>query len=273
MAPRSDGGHPIGRECGSPRLSPFCNRRSRNPASSLANALNGGVFTTPRNQTSGLSAGLIQRQDMSYQAYRQARVRGPGWEEVYGRSVDCQTGTRWERQGEQDGNTARTAVGTIVGTRSPNRASRGLFVPTSDFTFRFSPKLGNRAGNRTPEKGSRTGARSHEKAINPRGDIVGQYTSGGVVYGYLWRDGIFTTISGPGASSTQATAISARGDIVGQYVAGGVTHGFLLDARGNFATVDVPGASSSAVLSISSEGDLVGQYTAAGVTHGFVLRW
>jgi hypothetical protein len=57
----------IGLECGSPRLSPFCSRRSRNPASSLAGVLNGGVLTRPRNQTSGLAAEHSQRHDMSHQ--------------------------------------------------------------------------------------------------------------------------------------------------------------------------------------------------------------
>src|SRR5260370_8258848 len=44
----------MGRECGRARLSPFCNLRSRKPASSRASALKGGVFTSPFNQTSGL---------------------------------------------------------------------------------------------------------------------------------------------------------------------------------------------------------------------------
>jgi len=44
----------MGRACGRPRLSPSCNLRSRNPASTRASALKGGVFTSPFNQTSGL---------------------------------------------------------------------------------------------------------------------------------------------------------------------------------------------------------------------------
>src|SRR5690349_11760718 len=35
-------------------ISPFCNLRCKNPASTLASVLKGCVFTTPFNQTSGL---------------------------------------------------------------------------------------------------------------------------------------------------------------------------------------------------------------------------
>ncbi len=45
----------MGLEWGIPSISPRCNRRSKNPASNLAPAENGGVFISPSNQTSGLS--------------------------------------------------------------------------------------------------------------------------------------------------------------------------------------------------------------------------
>jgi uncharacterized membrane protein len=64
--------------------------------------------------------------------------------------------------------------------------------------------------------------------INPRGDIVGQYSGGGTTHGFLLdRHGSLTTIDIPGASSTAAAGINARGDIVGTYSVGGTTHGFL----------------------------------------------
>jgi hypothetical protein len=45
----------IGLESGISKRSPFCNFRNRKPAFTLATAEKGGVFTSPRTQTSGLS--------------------------------------------------------------------------------------------------------------------------------------------------------------------------------------------------------------------------
>lgn len=45
----------IGRECGRPSLAPPCNCRSNTPASTRAARENGGVLTSPRSHTSGLS--------------------------------------------------------------------------------------------------------------------------------------------------------------------------------------------------------------------------
>lgn len=80
--------------------------------------------------------------------------------------------------------------------------------------------------------------------INPRGDIVGQYISGGVSHGFLLTGGQFASIDVPGASFTYARGINARGEIVGRYVSGGVSHGFLL-SEGKFASIDFPGASNT----------------------------
>ena len=50
-----------------------------------------------------------------------------------------------------------------------------------------------------------------------RGDIVGTFTSGGAVHGFLFSAGAFTTVDVPGASSTAAVASTLSGDIVGEY--------------------------------------------------------
>lgn len=44
------------RECGIPRDSPLCSRRKSTPASIRADGENGGVFTSPLDQTKGLAA-------------------------------------------------------------------------------------------------------------------------------------------------------------------------------------------------------------------------
>src|SRR5262249_11642225 len=53
------------------------------------------------------------------------------------------------------------------------------------------------------------------QGINPRGDIVGQYISGGVSHGFLLSAGQFASIAFPGSSFTYARGINSRGDIVG----------------------------------------------------------
>ena len=108
--------------------------------------------------------------------------------------------------------------------------------------------------------------------INPQGDVVGNYTGGGVNHGFLLRDGNFTTIDFPGATGTFARRIDPQGDIVGFYIAGGANHGFLL-RDGKFTTIDVPGAISTLAFGINPQGDIAGWYIdSAGVNHGFLLR-
>jgi uncharacterized membrane protein len=108
--------------------------------------------------------------------------------------------------------------------------------------------------------------------INPRGDIVGQYTSAdGVDHGFLLSGGQFTTIDVPNATFTDARGINPRGDIVGRYISAGVNHGYVL-RDGEFTTIDVPGATATGATEITPGGDIVGGYISAdGVGHGFLL--
>src|ERR1051326_3672747 len=76
--------------------------------------------------------------------------------------------------------------------------------------------------------------------INAQGDIVGFYTAGGIIHGFLFRGGSYSTIDVPGAQPpTVPLGINAQGDIVGFY--GGFTneHGFLL-RNGAITRIDVP---------------------------------
>src|SRR5437773_1297597 len=96
--------------------------------------------------------------------------------------------------------------------------------------------------------------------INPRGDIVGVYTSAGHDHGFLLSGGSFTTIDFPGATtSTEVSKISPRGDIVGDYTLANSTtiHGFLLSG-GSFTTIDFPGAIRTDPFGINARGDIVG---------------
>jgi uncharacterized membrane protein len=68
--------------------------------------------------------------------------------------------------------------------------------------------------------------------VNPDGAIVGVYSFGSAVRGFLRIEGdaeeaTYTTIHDPGSTATRAFGINARGDIVGNYALGGVTRAFL----------------------------------------------
>ncbi|MDQ6759814.1 MAG: PEP-CTERM sorting domain-containing protein [Acidobacteriota bacterium] len=106
---------------------------------------------------------------------------------------------------------------------------------------------------------------------NTRGDIVGQYVSGGVTHGFLLNAGQFSTIDFPNATGTELYAINPRGDVVGVYALAGARHGFLLSG-GQFTKIDFPDATKTEVSGFNPRGDITGDYaTADNVTHGYLL--
>src|SRR5262245_41489584 len=100
------------------------------------------------------------------------------------------------------------------------------------------------------------------QGINARGDIVGNYTKGGVTYGFVWSEGVLTSIDYPGAVSTDARGINARGDIVGAYRIAGEPpvniHGYLLSKHGKFSPVNFPGHTSTIPQRITANGLILG---------------
>jgi uncharacterized membrane protein len=93
----------------------------------------------------------------------------------------------------------------------------------------------------------------------------------------LSREGVFTTIDYPAATSTFAcamnsvTGIDSRGEMVGRYTVGGVTHAYL-PSGGQMNTFDYPGATFTGATGINPRGDIVGRYRDANnVFHGFML--
>jgi hypothetical protein len=109
------------------------------------------------------------------------------------------------------------------------------------------------------------------RGINDSGAIVGEYTAGGVLHGFLLDAGVYSTIDVPGASFTSyASEINDGGEIVGRFDVPGTNTGFLL--RGStFTALVVPDSASSAALGINGPGEIVGGYTAGGVRHGYLL--
>ena len=77
--------------------------------------------------------------------------------------------------------------------------------------------------------------------INKQGQIVGRYRAQGSPrdHGFLYDQGLFTTLDLPQAESTWATRINDKLQIVGFYGSPSGRHGFLYD-HSTFTTIDVP---------------------------------
>jgi hypothetical protein len=124
-----------------------------------------------------------------------------------------------------------------------------------------------------------------ENGINPRGDVVGSYSSGssgyGEAFGFLLSKGTYTSINPPeaGCFGTIPAGINPQGDIVGFYndnTANCGSHGFLL-SNGVYTNIDVPEAlgalpGSTTASAINPKGDILGTYFGSDFAfHGFLL--
>ena len=111
-------------------------------------------------------------------------------------------------------------------------------------------------------------------AINNKGTIAGFYTdANGIIHGFLDNHGAFTTVSAPGATTTELLGLNDHGIAVGEDIVGGVTHGIIYNSKtGKLTTLDDPNAVGSTVFNgINDKGDIVGFYSdAAGNTHGLL---
>lgn len=101
--------------------------------------------------------------------------------------------------------------------------------------------------------------------LNDAGALVGSYLNltDTADRGFLYANGVFTTLSFPNSFSTPL-GINDAGQIVGSYVPNGVgfVDGFLF-SNGVFTVIDVPGTVNNIVYGISNTGYMVG-YTAVG---------
>ena len=103
-------------------------------------------------------------------------------------------------------------------------------------------------------------------------------TGSGPHHGFvLSRDGVFTTIDYPGATSTFALGMNSKGDVLGSYTSDdNLLHTFVMSAdpfspSGQFKAIDdAPGANMTVAIGIHG-GDIVGGYPSPGVSHGFLL--
>jgi probable HAF family extracellular repeat protein len=112
--------------------------------------------------------------------------------------------------------------------------------------------------------------------VNNAGQMVGTYLNGSVPahdHGFLYDNGVFTSIDVPDAEGTIPAGINDQGQIVGFYTDTlGSHHGFLLD-NGTFTTIDAPfpGVILTDAYGINNQGQVVGRFITNGSgDHGFV---
>ena len=115
--------------------------------------------------------------------------------------------------------------------------------------------------------------------VNAKGEVVG-YSRKDLEprHGFVWRDGVFSPVDVPGASSrgTRPIGNNNRGQVVGGYGdPDGHLHGFLLSG-GEYTTFAAPGSTDGDGFTwpqgINDYGQIVGFYAKAdGVDHGFVM--
>jgi uncharacterized membrane protein len=117
------------------------------------------------------------------------------------------------------------------------------------------------------------------RCINNKGQVVGSYVDAGaepnpdgtipqgVIHGFVWHKGRYTTFDPAGSVYTVPTGCNDRGQITGGYQdARGKEHGFLL-TRGRTTTLDAPGRVDNIAWGINNRGQVV--IPEAGVRLGY----
>jgi len=100
-------------------------------------------------------------------------------------------------------------------------------------------------------------------SINNQDVVVGTYhlTDDDIDRGFMWKNGVFTNITPPGAGSTQPAKVNNLGDIAGTFIDSNITaHGFALD-HGRFSTIDPPGSVSTRIVALNKFDNILGVFT------------
>jgi probable HAF family extracellular repeat protein len=102
-------------------------------------------------------------------------------------------------------------------------------------------------------------------SLNDYGEVVGYYELEGMVHGFMFKNGTFTTLDIPplpnpaGFVYTIITGINNHGDVVGRYVREqeGEERSFIY-SRGTFTSLEFPGSRYTIAEGINDLGDVVG---------------
>jgi hypothetical protein len=108
--------------------------------------------------------------------------------------------------------------------------------------------------------------------INDAGLVVGHYGVGLANQGFLYQNGVFSTVQVNGGPAT-LTSINNADTVAGFYSDSAGLHGFTLTSGAVLTTIDDPNAvNGTEVTGINNKGDVVGfYYDSADSAHGFSL--
>lgn len=120
---------------------------------------------------------------------------------------------------------------------------------------------------------------THAFGVNNQKTIVGDYHvgadsrgHGGTYHGFIYQNGVFTSLDVPGASLTDARGVNDAGQVAGVFNdSNGNEHGFSY-SQGAFQVIDFPDptAAFTEALGINNSGVIVGDYVDANfVGHSF----
>jgi len=109
------------------------------------------------------------------------------------------------------------------------------------------------------------------QGVSDLGQVVGwYYTDPARTSGFLYSNGMYTTLNVPSAVSTTITGINNAGQIVGWYSdSNNHVHGFLY-SNGMYTTFDVPFSSAMNPYGINNLGQIVGSYVLGGSEFNFL---
>jgi probable HAF family extracellular repeat protein len=122
--------------------------------------------------------------------------------------------------------------------------------------------------------GSVAGLETSPHGINDLGQIVGSYFSfsDNAFHGFLYSNGMFSTIDAPGGGNNFLYGINDTGEIVGESIA----FGQFLYTNGNFTRLNLPSRTSNSLgfsLAINDSGEIVGTFlNSIGDQTGFLYN-
>jgi hypothetical protein len=168
-------------------------------------------------------------------------------------------------------------MGTVVWSQSTAAATRQGALDRSSDLLRLLRPPSVAAGSKVVMNGSERmaeplatahiykfattdypGASSSQTTGNANGMAVGifSYGSGSGTQAFIYKGGVYSTLTVPGSTGTVAFSVNSLGQIVGEYADNsGAIHGFV-DTAGTFTQVDFPGALQTAVTDMNAAGDM-----------------
>jgi hypothetical protein len=108
------------------------------------------------------------------------------------------------------------------------------------------------------------------QALNASGEVTGYFYDGSHYQGFIYSNGVYTTIAPPGSTDdTFPQGINDSGEVVGYDPSG--THSFIYN-NGVYTTVTPPGSQGALALGINASREVTGYFSSGGLYEGFIYN-